>query len=489
MKTSHTFASFFLLCAAAAAQSKPDPLVGPWRGTLNVGVAKLEVVLHIEKQDNGYGATFDSVTQGARGIPVASLTRDGDTVTASLPRIGAEYTATFVAAKGGDGARLDGTWKQGGRSLDLDLEPGGEKPLVRPQHPTGVLPYDVEEVTFGHDPNQPLAESFATGDGSPVTLSATLTLPRSAGPHPVAVMISGSGPQDRDESLLGHKPFLVIADHLTRNGIAVLRYDDRGTAKSTGDFATATTADFAVDARAALRYLETRDDIDHEQMGLIGHSEGGLVAPMVASGPDKRLVSFAVLLAPPAVNIRDVITRQSALIGAAEGGSAEEVALEAEMSGAALAVVAANRDDAEARAAALQKLTENYWPRLPEASRKQIGGGPEGLLKVMNRLNNPWMNWLVHHDPVPALQGMRCEVLAMFGGKDLQVDPEQNAPPLEKALADRKPKATIVTIAGVNHLFQHTETGKPSEYGELEETFSPLALRTMQEWLSRITRR
>jgi len=495
MKTIRTLASLSLrapllcalsLCAAASAQSPADPLVGPWRGTLNVGVARLEVVLHIDKQEDGYHATFDSVTQGARGIPVESVTRDGDTVTARLPRIRAEYVATFVAAKGDQKAKLEGTWKQGGRSLDLDLEPGGERVKRRPQNPTGELPYAVEEVAFGHDPEHSLDDSFRSGDGAPVTLAATLTLPKTEGPHPVAVMITGSGPQDRDETLLGHKPFLVIADHLTRHGIAVLRYDDRGTAKSTGDFAKATSADFAVDARAALRYLKTRKDIDAGRMGLIGHSEGGLIAPMVAAGPDAELVSFAILLAPPAVNIRDVITRQSELIGRAEGGDEDEVAIEAEMSGAVLAAVAAHQD-ADERTKAIEAIAASYWPRLPEESRKQVGDAAADLAKMMTRrLNSPWMSWLVHHDPVPKLRAMQCEVLALFGGKDLQVDPEQNRPPLEAAFAGRKRPATVQTIAGVNHLFQHTETGKPSEYGEIEQTFSPIALRAMHEWLARI---
>lgn len=322
-----------------------------------------------------------------------------------------------------------------------------------------------------------------------MTLAGTLTLPQGDGPHPVAVMITGSGPQDRDESLLGHKPFLVIADHLTRHGVAVLRYDDRGTAKSTGDFELASSADFAIDARAALRFLKGRDDIDHARMGLIGHSEGGLIAPMVASGPDRDLVSFAVLLAPPAVNIRDVITKQSQLIGTAEGGAPEEVALEVAMSGRALAAVAANRDDAAARAAAIEAIAHEFWPKLPEESRKLVGEKVGGLTKMMARMDTPWMNWLVHHDPIPALRGMRCEVLAMFGGNDLQVDPDQNRPPLEAALLGRARPARVVTIEGVNHLFQHSETGKPSEYAEIEETFAPKALKVMQEWLAEVTAR
>ncbi|MCK5941861.1 MAG: alpha/beta hydrolase, partial [Planctomycetes bacterium] len=351
------------------------------------------------------------------------------------------------------------------------------------------VPYEAVEVAFGHDPDQPLEQSFRVGDGAPVTLAGTLTLPAGDGPHPVAVMITGSGPQDRDESLLGHKPFLVIADHLTRSGAAVLRYDDRGVGRSTGDFEAATSADFAVDVRAALRYLRTRDDIDHARMGLIGHSEGGLIAPMVASGPDRALVSFAVLVAPPGVNIREVISHQGALIGRAEGGSEAEVALDVEIGKAVLDAVARHGDDDDARRRAVEAIAREYWPRLPESSRSRIGDDPKDLVAAMARLDSPWMRWLVHHDPVPCLRQMKCDVLVLFGGKDLQVDPAQNRPPVEAALAGRDKPARIVVIDGVNHLFQHCETGAPSEYAELEETFAPEALRVMREWLAQVTRR
>ncbi|MGC6488236.1 MAG: alpha/beta hydrolase family protein [Planctomycetota bacterium] len=466
----------------AQTPAAPDPLVGSWRGVLRVGVAKLEVVLHIATDQDGYTATFDSVTQGARGIPVASVTLAADVLTARLPRIGAEYVATFVAATGADRKKLDGTWSQGGRTLDLDLEPGGERPLRRPQHPTGDVPYAQEEVTFGHDPSEELAASFRVGRGAPVTLAGTLTLPSGDGPHPVAVMITGSGPQDRDESLLGHKPFLVIADHLTRHGVAVLRFDDRGTAESTGDFATATSADFADDVRAALRYLRTRADIDPARVGLIGHSEGGLVAPMVAAGPDAAMVRFAVLLAPPSVPLREVLARQSELIGLAEGGDAAAVALNVEISQRAIDAVLASPEDAAAREAALRAIAAEYLPKLPEEARETIDG-------ALARVDTPWMRWLLDYDPAPVLRRMECEVLAMFGGKDLQVDPAQNRPPLEAALAERSKPARVATVPGVNHLFQHTETGRPSEYGELEETFAPEALRRMREWIGAVTAR
>ena len=478
-----------LLCAvstwsAAPAQAQKDPLVGSWHGALRVGVAKLEVALHISKNGEDYRATFDSVTQGARGIPVGAVEREGAEVTARLPAIRAEYRATLVPATTTSRARLEGTWTQGGRSLDLTLEPGAPPAKRRPQHPSGDVPYAREEVAFGHDPDRSLEDSFRAGPGAPVTLAGTLTLPEGGGPHPVAVMITGSGPQDRDESLLGHKPFLVIADHLTRHGVAVLRFDDRGTAESTGDFATATSADFADDVRAALRYLKTRRDIDPARMGLIGHSEGGAVAPMVAAGPDQDLVRFVVLLAPPAVKLGDVLTRQGELIGIAEGGDPAEVAQNVEMSRRAIEAVVASPDDAEARAAALRAIAEEFLPELSEAAREQVGGSADGIVKVLARVDTPWMRWLLQYDPAPTLGAMRCDVLALFGGKDLQVDPAQNRPALEAALTGRERAAKIVTLAGLNHLFQHSETGRPSEYGDLEETFAPEALQLIHEWIA-----
>jgi len=481
--------SLCLLCAAAAAQVATDPLIGTWRGAINVGVAELELALHLTVDQGAYSATLDSVTQGARDIPVASITREGGHITARLPAIGAEYVATLIETKLTVGRQLKGVWKQGGRDFPLVMTPGSARAPRRPQHPSDKTPYRSVSVMFGHDPERPLDESFEVGAGADVSLAGTLTLPVGDGPHPVAVMITGSGPQDRDETLCGHKPFLVIADHLTRNGIAILRYDDRGTAASTGDFASATTRDFAVDVRAALRFLKTRDDIDHGRMGLIGHSEGGLVAPMVASGSDADLVSFAVLLAAPAVKIGDIITHQSELIGLAEGTEPEHVHLNVDMIRAALAAVIANRDDPAGRVAAIRAVAAQHWSRLPAGARARMPSGVEDLAADLARLNTPWMNWLVHYDPAPALRDMKCRALAVFGGNDLQVDPAQNRPPLEVALAGRASPTEIVTIEGVNHLFQQSETGRPTEYGKLEETFAPQALQLIQAWLAEQTQR
>ena len=462
--------AFACVAATASAQDAvKDPVLGIWQGALKVSGQKLELGLHVKVDGDGYVATFDSITQNANGIPVASFTRKGNEVIANIQAIGATFTATLK----GEGAsrELVGTWAQGGMKLPLTLQTvakiTGPK---RPQLPKAPFPYESVEVEFVSNEQ--------------VTLAGTLTLPPGQGPHAVAVMITGSGPQDRDESLAGHKPFLVIADHLTRIGLAVLRYDDRGVGKSTGDFKVATTADFAEDVRAAIRFLRTRDDIDKDRIGMIGHSEGGYIAPMVAAGPDAEHVAFSVLLAPPTVNIGDVIVHQSRLIGLA-GGDDPDVAVNCDFLRGAFAAIAEHEDPGKRRAA-IAAVAKDAWPRFSKKVRASLGKGPEALVDQADELQGPWMLYLLGQDPEVALKNMRGEVLAMFGGKDLQVDPEQNLPPMQRLFAKRSPKPAIVTLPGHNHLFQHSKTGSPSEYGDIEETFSKEALDVMAKWLQRV---
>ena len=220
---------------------------------------------------------------GGTKIEGIRLTPEGQiSATTRLATPAQDYEATLET----DGKRqLVCTWSQSGLNVPLVMDSVSEgEELSRPQNPVEPFPYAVEEVTFSH------------GEGeNRITLAGTLTRPSEGGPHPTAVMITGSGPQDRDETVMGHKPFWIIADDLARAGVAVLRFDDRGTGESTGDFASATSLDFADDVRAALRYLTTRDDVDAKRLGVIGHSEGGLIAPMVAtSGPEAELVAFAL---------------------------------------------------------------------------------------------------------------------------------------------------------------------------------------------------
>lgn len=462
-------AAHVTLFAAASLAAQDDPVVGTWKGTLRVAGQKLEIGLHVEKSGDGYSAKIDSITQNAMGIPVASFAKKGDAYVADAKVIGATYTATLVGT--GTERKLTGEWAQGGMKLPLEMQPVDKiEGPKRPQMPKAPFPYDAEEVSIQ-----------STGD---VTLAGTLTLPKSKGPHAVAIMITGSGGQDRDESLAGHKPFLVIADHLTRNGLAVLRYDDRGIAKSTGDFAKATSKDFADDVRAAISFLKARDDIDAKRIGLIGHSEGGLIAPMVASGPGGKSVAFSILLAPPTVPIDAIIVHQQKLIGQAEGQAAD-VDVNGEFLSKVFAIVRAHDEPAK-WAPEIAKVAEEIWPRFSEEGRKASGLGAKGIAKQASDMITPWMVYLLGHDPKPALEAMHGDVLALFGGKDLQVDPAQNLPPMTAAFAGRERKPKIVTLADHNHLFQRCKTGSPTEYAEIEETFSGEALAAMTDWLKRV---
>lgn len=467
-----SFAVAAFVCAAAslpAQDAAKDPVVGTWQGALKVSGQKLELGLHVKFDGKSYVATLDSITQSTNGIPVLSLTRKGDQVVADVKAIGSIYTATL---KGKGAAReLVGTWSQGGMELPLTMKVVDKiKEPNRPQNPKAPFPYEAVEVEFVSNEH--------------VTLAGTLTLPPGDGPHPVAVMITGSGPQDRDESLAGHKPFLVISDHLTRQGLAVLRYDDRGVGKSTGDFKIATTADFASDVRAAIRFLQSRKDIDKQRIGTIGHSEGGLIAPIVASGPDGKAVAFSILLAPPTVNIADIIEHQSRLIGSATG-EAPDVDVNADFIRDAFAAIIKHKDVA-VRTKAIEAIAKEAWPRFSEEARKSLGDSSQDLADEAEELQGPWLVYLLGHDPQIALKNMHGEVLALFGGKDLQVDPAQNMPPLKSVFAGRLPKPHVVTLPNHNHLFQRCKTGSPTEYSDIEETISQEALDVMSMWLKRV---
>jgi hypothetical protein len=357
--------------------------------------------------------------------------------------------------------------------MDLKRE-AIEKPVVnRPQEPKKPYPYISEEVTI---------ENGSAG----VKLAGTLTLPGKEGKYPVVVLITGSGPQNRDEELVGHKPFLVLADHLTRNGIAVLRYDDRGTAKSTGDFSKATTVDLASDVEAAIAYLKSRKDIDKKNIGLMGHSEGGIIAPMVASR--SKDVSFIVLLAGTGIPGDQLLLLQQERIGKASGIPEADLLKSREINKGCFDIVikASDQDQLKTDLTDYLKKTINEFP----ADQKPSGMSDEDLIKMLlNQIANPWMQYFIKYDPVPALQKVKCPVLALNGEKDLQVPPEENLGAIEKALEKaRTKKVTIKEMPGLNHLFQECTIGSPDEYSLIEQTFSPAALEVITEWIQRIVK-
>jgi hypothetical protein len=302
-----------------------------------------------------------------------------------------------------------------------------------------------------------------------VTLAGTLTLPAGKGPHPAVVLITGSGPQDRDETLMGHKPFLVLADHLSRRGVAVLRYDDRGIGKSKGNFSIATTADFAQDAEGALEYLKRRAEIRAKQVGLAGHSEGGIIAPMVAAR--RQDVAFVVLLAGTAVPGSAVILEQGHAMAKAAGASEEKLR------------------DARVKHMAFEKvMAESGDAAELEKKLRAVFGGGAGVDAQIRQVTSPWFRYFFTYDPAPALGKVKCPVLALNGEKDLQVLPDQNLPVMKAALEKGGNKdVTIVRLPGLNHLFQAAKTGAVSEYAQIEETMNPAALDAVSGWIGQHT--
>ena len=332
---------------------------------------------------------------------------------------------------------------------------------ARAQEPQSALPYVEENVRY---PN-PAAPG--------VTLAGTFTKPRSGAPFPAVLLISGAGPQDRDETISGHKPFRVLADYLTRQGVAVLRVDDRGTAESTGNFESATTLDFASDAEAGVRYLLTRSDVNSNHIGLIGHGEGGIIAPMVAVKMPQ--VAFIVLLAGTGVPGEQVLLTQTEQAEEAGGVADEQIEADDRIGRVLYRMVRAGKSETEMREA-LFSAPEEYKPFVEHWQRE------------LHHLKSPWLRFFLTYDPAPTLEKVKCPVLAIDGEKDMTVVPEQNIPAIKAALKrGHNRDVTVRILPGLNYMFQTAKTGFGSEYQTISETISPAALDLIGSWIAKHT--
>src|SRR5690606_1922069 len=403
----------FLLTFLSFISGNAQDVSGDWHGLLSVSGMPLRLVVHIAKTDTGFTATMDSPDQNANGIPVTSATLEGDALKITVANLSAEYTGTFR----GDSI-VAGVFRQGGQQFPMDLSrnPVKKEVTVRTQEPARPYPYHEEEVTF----NNPTAN---------ITLSGTLIIPNGQGSYPAAILITGSGPQNRNEEIAGHKPFLVLADHLTRNGIAVLRYDDRGTGKSTGTFGTATSEEFATDVEAAIAFLKSRKEIEPARIGLVGHSEGGLIAPLVASRSNDA--GFVVMLAGPGIPGSELLVEQAELIGRVMGMNDELLQSSRAVNEGIFELVIGIADRDSLRSQLTKYLTQAIKddPRI-----LALSGMPEEsfLATQVNQLASPWMTWFIRYDPAPALEKVKCPVLALFGEKDLQVPASSNRAAVEE---------------------------------------------------------
>lgn len=452
-----------LSAALAATSSRAQTpsvssLAGDWSGVLTPGSQSIRLVFHVTGAPGSWTATLDSPDQGAAGIPVASVS---ESPTGDVAFTVAIAHAGYSGHISRDGKTLQGKWTQGGSSLPLTLEHTAKVAAAprRPQTPIKPYPYREEEVAY----DNPVGHSHLAG---------TLTLPRGPGPFPVALMITGSGLQDRDETVFGHHPFLIWADYLTRRGIAVLRVDDRTIGGSTGEAKNTTTADFATDVEAGVAYLKSRPDIDRRHIGLIGHSEGGVIAPMVAAQDPS--IAFIVLLAGSGEDGVTLMLHQKRLIETAMGvPPAVEEQADANMRSLEDAV-----KNAPDQAVAEARLEAAWHSVLSEKGKPADTPMPAEL----HVLASPWMRFFLSYDPRPMLARVHCPVLAVGGSKDLQVPAAENLAGIKLALRNN-PDVTTIELPGLNHLLQTAKTGLPNEYATIEETVSPVALQTVGDWI------
>lgn len=459
-----------VLACPAFAQNESGKLEGNWLATLDVGGTKLRLILKIQKTADGYTAKFDSVDQAATDLPVDSVSLNGHKMSFVAGQFGMSYEGTL----NDKGDEITGTFKQGAGSTTMIFTRTGAVPtLNRPQDPKKPYPYNEEEVSYRNVKDN-------------VKLAGALTLPRTPGPHPAVILISGSGPQDRNETVAGHRPFLVLSDHFTRNGIAVLRVDDRGAGGSDLGSLSATSENYAEDVLAGIQFLKGRKEINARKIGLIGHSEGGMIAPMVAAR--SRDIAFIVLLAGLGQRGEDVIYTQTELLHRASGTDPETIASALVLTRAILGVVKAESDDKLIEDSVNAAITK-HTAAMNESQRKAFEPIAASVRASMAIYKLPWFRYFVRFDPAPTLKKVRIPVLALNGELDLQVAWKENLDLIAAALKSGKNKDyTVKAFPRLNHLFQTSKTGLISEYGQIEETTSPEVLKTISDWIIKRTK-
>lgn len=452
------------LCVPTVLKAQNCTPQGNWLGEIAAGGSSIRLGLHLEIKDTAYQGFLISPDQTQDSFDIDRIKWTGDSLVMRCKKLGLRFSMVMA----GKCDTLKGIWTPGkGNKLTMnriDVLPV----MLRPQEPKPPYPYKTEEVSF---PN--VKGGF--------TLAGTLSMPNDTGRFPAVILITGSGAQDRNETLLGHKPFLVIADYLTRAGIAVLRYDDRGVGISGGDFKTATSYDFATDAQAAFDYLKTRTDIDPLRIGLAGHSEGGMIAPVVAAKNSE--VAFVILLAGPGTTGKQILISQGELIARAENTPETEIQQSIALNRKIYDLMEKKKDP-EKLAEALRALLKEEAAKLTPEERVAANLTDAAINAIAMNVSTPWFIEFVSFDPQPWLKKVQCRVLALNGENDLQVPCNENLTAIESAFkAGKCTDYTIKPMPGLNHLFQHCNSCKIGEYARIEETFSPEVLQIMVDWI------
>ena len=450
-----------LLAGLAVTSSlSAQDIAGTWHGKLTLPNGSLTIVFHINSaEQGGYTTTLDSPDQGVTNIKTETTSLSDSTLIIQIPVINASYKGKLK-----DGQSITGTFTQG-MPLPLNLAKGEVQPKKRPQEPLPPFPYRSEEVSVKN-----------SKDG--ITLAGTLTLPEKGNSFPAVVLVTGSGAQNRDEEIMGHKPFLIIADYLTRNGIAVLRCDDRGTAFSQGIYATATNEDFAKDAEAAFDYLLSRKEINHKKIGIIGHSCGGTVA--FSLGAQNRMIAFIISLAGAAVQGDSLMLKQVEAISKSQGiTDAMWQITKPVIRNRYNLLLQTNKTSEEIR----NELYADVTKTMPPDALKDLNT-IQRISAEINSMTSPWYLQFMRYDPTSDLKKIKCPVLALNGEKDVQVDATINLTAIRQRITENgNKKVTVKAYPNMNHLFQTCSTGSIAEYGQLEETISPEVLKDILKWI------
>jgi uncharacterized protein len=440
-------------------------VAGEWYGKLNIMGSSLALSFDFKEAGEKWTGTMSVPQQNAKGIPLTSVTNEENGLQFLFDAAGITFTG-----KWNDNQEIEGTFTQNGQNFPLVLTRENKEILKpkRPQEPKAPFPYEIEEVSFENTKDK-------------IKLAGTYTYPNTKKPFPVVVLISGSGPQNRNSEILDHQSFWVIADYLTRNGIAVLRFDERGIGKSEGNFANATSYDFATDVEAAIAYLKTKKGVDNKKIGLIGHSEGGMIAPIVAS-KDKS-ISFIVLLAGPGIPCSELLVEQNYLVGKTNGMTEKQLVEAQKVNQSLYAILKTTKSNEEIKPKLKTILeqslsTDTEFQKLNEEQKNQF------IKPQLDQMVSPWFRTFIQYEPSVYLEKVKCPMLVLNGDKDIQVAAQSNTDAIKRATTKGKNKKVEIKIyPQLNHLFQTCTACTIDEYGSLEETFSPLVMTDMKNWI------
>lgn len=448
------FAFICLIPLTSQEKTLPD-ISGKWTGSLLIQNSKLKLVFNFTRHENAVSVTIDSPDQGAKGIPAKDVIFRNDSVIVDVPVIMGQYKAVLTTK-----TSMTGMWYQNGMSIPLNIDKSSGMEVLQLIPPNPL--YNSKEVKIVNQ---------KTG----VTLAGTLTTPKDAKNCPAVILVSGSGPQNRDEELMGQKPFYRIANYLSERGIAVLRYDDRGVNESTGNFQTATSFDFADDAESAFAFMRKQPGINPEKVGIIGHSEGAMIAPIVASR--NKEVAFIILLAGPGITGREILITQTEAMLLGQGFVKDSAMKISNLNKEIMDIVENNQNDKDAKNLIKQKIEKMNFPEKEK----------EDYTRSFSIYLTPWFRTFIAFDPALYLSKVNCAVLALNGSKDLQVLPKQNLAGIEKALKKgQNANYEIHELRGYNHLFQESQTGMPAEYRNTQKpVMDNKVLEITEEWIKK----